>query len=133
MKRKEDDEEIADGDIHEVETEDELKKVLSSKEPTVVLFFLTWCGHCKETRPVFSDLSKDKKDVKFVKVDVDKVHAPSDLQFDGFPSYVVVKDGKVKKKGSGASADKTELKKKLFGGGRTRSRRMARRTRKSRK
>jgi len=67
-------------------------------------------------------------------------NAPESLGIDGYPTMVVVKDGKIANRVNGSVTDKAELKKKLLGdkaGGRrrrTRSRKTRRRTvRKSRK
>lgn len=43
------------------------------KEGIVVVdFFAEWCGPCKMLAPVLIEISKEMKDVRFYKVDIDK-------------------------------------------------------------
>lgn len=42
------------------------------KDKVVVDFFATWCGPCKMLGPVFEEVSNEVKDIKFIKVDIDK-------------------------------------------------------------
>ncbi|NLY87745.1 MAG: thioredoxin family protein, partial [Clostridiales bacterium] len=55
-----------------------------------------WCGPCKAQAPIMEDLSKEKANVKFFKVDVDKeVQVAVNLGISSIPTIMVVKDGKV--------------------------------------
>lgn len=61
----------------------------------VVDFFATWCGPCKMLSPIFEELEEELKEVKFVKVDIDK---NSDLvqkfKIVSVPTIKIFKDGK---------------------------------------
>ena len=48
------------------------KEVLKSKEKVLVDFNATWCGPCRMVGPIIEELSEEKKDVKFVSIDVDE-------------------------------------------------------------
>lgn len=74
----------ADGIVHEISAKDFLVKVadynrsvqnwkLKFAVPTVVDFYATWCGPCKQTAPVMEKIAKKYKGkVRFYKADVDK-------------------------------------------------------------
>jgi len=72
------------------------QEVLDYKGLVLVDFFAPWCGPCKLTSPILDELSEEKKEVKFIKIDVDQ---NGDLagQYNVFsiPTFVLVKDGKV--------------------------------------
>jgi thioredoxin-like negative regulator of GroEL len=120
-----------------IKTKKEVQERLKSKGPVAILFFMRSCGHCKDTKPVWDAVSKDGiMEMENVSSD----NTPDELGISGFPTMVVVKDGKIANRFDGSVTDKAELKKKLLGsksGGRhrrTRSRKTRRRTiRKSRK
>lgn len=70
------------------------KEVLDYKGTVMVDFYATWCGPCKMTGPIIEELATEKKDVKFVKVDVDQNQELSS-QYNVFsiPTFIVFKDG----------------------------------------
>ena len=45
--------------------------VLKSDKPVFVDFYATWCGPCKMMSPILEQLSEEKQDVVFAKIDVD--------------------------------------------------------------
>ena len=120
-----------------IKTKKEVEARLKSKGPVAILFFMRSCGHCKDTKPVWDSVAKDGiMEMENVSSD----NTPEELGISGYPTMVVVKDGKIANRINESVTDKAELKKKLLGsksGGRrrrTRSRKTRRRTvRKSRK
>ena len=42
-----------------------------AKGKVIVYFWAEWCGPCKFMGPIFKDVSAERKDIKFGKVDVD--------------------------------------------------------------
>lgn len=72
------------------------KEVIDAKGLVLVDFYAEWCGPCKMTGPIIDELADDMKNIKFVKVDVDK---NSDLaaQYSVFsiPTFLIFNDGKV--------------------------------------
>jgi len=124
-------------DVKTIKTKKEVEERLKSKGPVAILFFMRSCGHCIATKPVWDEVANDGiMEMENVSSD----NTPDSLGITGFPTMVVVKDGKIASRIDGAVTDKAELKKKLLGGKsggrrrRTRSRKTRRRTvRKSRK
>lgn len=47
-------------------------EVLKSKKKVLVDFNAKWCGPCKMMGPIIEELSEEKKDIKFVSIDVDE-------------------------------------------------------------
>lgn len=122
--------------MKEVTDKDEIKKLMKSKEPVAIFYYAAWCPHCKVMHEPWSELEKEEKGkTKFVKMESENV--PSDLsvpQMNGYPHFVLVKNGAVTKT-VGGEMPKEELKSKLFGGSRggrrrTRARRLRRTVRK---
>jgi thioredoxin 1 len=48
------------------------EEVLESDIPTEVDFWAPWCGPCRMVSPIYDELSKEYKDFKFCKIDVDQ-------------------------------------------------------------
>ena len=76
--------------------ENEFKgEVLDQNGVVVVDFWATWCGPCKMIAPVIDEIAGDLKNVKFVKVDVDKNPSVANkFQVASIPTLVMFKDGK---------------------------------------
>jgi thiol-disulfide isomerase/thioredoxin len=125
--------------MREVESEEELEKILKSPDRVVIFYFMDTCGFCQKMHEPYDELEKDHKDVKFVKVETK--HIPKKLGKDSFPDFELREGKEVKAKAKGAM-EKKELEKELFGGSgvglafanggrrrrRTRTRRLRRRT-----
>ena len=70
-------------------------EVLEQNGVVVVDFWATWCGPCKMIAPVIDEIAGDLKNVKFVKVDVDKNPSVANkFQVASIPTLVMFKDGK---------------------------------------
>lgn len=112
--------------MKELKSEGEVKKALESKTPVAIFFYMTTCPHCQVMHEPWENLAKETKDVEFAKAESSVV--PSALGINGFPHYVMVRDGKQEKSADGEMT-KDELKSKLLsrGGRRRRSVRTQRR------
>ena len=78
-------------------TNDEFQNVIMSKTHKLVVvdFFAEWCMPCLILAPIIEDLSKNMKDVKFVKIDVDdNAELASKHKIHSIPCLVIFKDGK---------------------------------------
>jgi thioredoxin 1 len=74
---------------------------------SVVYFTASWCGPCRQIKPIFEEMSNlDKyKHVKFVKADVDHVPDVANvMQIRSVPTFCFYKDGKLVQHFSGANA-----------------------------
>ena len=84
-----------------------------SKGKSLVDFWASWCGPCMMFAPTFEETSKETKDVKFYKLDVDKNgDIAQHYEIRGIPTLILFEDGKEIKRITGMRS-KEELKKEL--------------------
>ena len=68
--------------------------VLKSDKPVFVDFYATWCGPCKMMSPILEQLSEEKQDVKFAKIDVDDAERLAILYgISSIPCMILFKNG----------------------------------------
>jgi len=58
--------------IKTISQDDFKSEVLDYNGRVFVDFYADWCGPCKITGPIIEELSKEMKDIKFVKINVDE-------------------------------------------------------------
>ena len=72
------------------------KEVLNEKRTVFVDFYAYWCGPCRVTSPLIEELSGEIKDMKFVKVDVDKnPQLAQQYSIFSIPTFMIFKGGQV--------------------------------------
>lgn len=78
-----------------VTTRQELEEIVKANEKVVIDFFATWCGPCKMLGPVLEEVSKERQDVVFVKVDTDEAMELASLfNISSIPTVYYVKNQK---------------------------------------
>src|SRR3989338_7734002 len=84
--------------------------VLDHKGLVFVDFYADWCGPCKVTSPLIDEISEEKKEIKFVKVDVDQnSNLASQYSVFSIPTFIIFKDGKVANQFVGAMGKESFL------------------------
>lgn len=80
------------GSVVSVEHPDQYDQVvMQAKQPVLLMFAATWCGHCKAATPSFQAAAKEleAKNVLLVQVDGDKVPAVTQqLKIQGYPTFM---------------------------------------------
>lgn len=74
-----------------------------SKGNVVVDFYAPWCGPCKMMSPIIDELAKQRSDITFIKIDIDKFEDISNgfevggkrISVKSIPTFYLFKDGKV--------------------------------------
>lgn len=104
--------------VKELKSTEDVKKLMKSTKPVAIFFYMETCPHCQVMHKPWDDLEKEMKDVDFEKVESE--HVPDELGISGYPHFILIQDGKQKKK-VGGEMSKEDLKSRLFSGGRRRS------------
>lgn len=94
------DEEIQEkSEIIEIKNTEQFEQEVINENGVVFIdFYATWCIPCRTMKPIIEELSKEHKDVKFVKIDVDK-NEDLAIKYNvmSIPTMLVMKNGEVTK------------------------------------
>lgn len=78
------------GNVIAVESKEDFDTLLSTNDVVVVKFWATWCGPCKQLKPVFEAVA-ESSDALFVEVDVDNSPwAMVDYGIRGVPTVLLI-------------------------------------------
>lgn len=68
--------------------------IIKSPKPVLVDFYADWCGPCKEMPPVLKKVKQELKDVRIIKVNVDRnPFIANRYKVNRLPTLIVFKDG----------------------------------------
>lgn len=78
--------------------------IINSNQLTLVDFFATWCGPCKQMHPVLEQLKQELGDsIRIVKLDVDKNETLANAyRIQSVPTLMLFRSGQVVWRQSGA-------------------------------
>ncbi len=85
--------------IMEIQNAEQFEQEVIQEDGIVFVdFYATWCMPCKAMSPIIEEIAREHKEVKFVKVDVDKNERLA-IQYNvmSIPTMLIVKDGEVTK------------------------------------
>tara|TARA_Y100000310_G_scaffold334233_1_gene413560 strand:- start:92138 stop:92446 length:309 start_codon:yes stop_codon:yes gene_type:complete len=72
-------------------------EALDQKGVVIVDFYTDWCGPCKQLAPILEELSKEMKEVKFLKINAEEAaNLASHYGVRSVPTLVLLKEGEVK-------------------------------------
>lgn len=79
-------------------TEEFEKEVINSNQTVFIDFYATWCKPCKIMTPIIEEIAKEYKEIKFVKMDIDKNEELA-IKYNimSVPTMMIIKNGEVKK------------------------------------
>ena len=110
----------------------EVKSLLTSQEPIMVIVYAKWCGHCQQMFKPWNKLSKEVDGKSKIYVIESADYTGKDI--DGYPDVRIVKNGEAKQ--YNGDRDVHAMKRALLGslgGKRRRTGRLGRRIRKAAK
>lgn len=83
---------------------EQFSDVINSDRLTLVDFFATWCGPCKQMHPVLEQLKKDLGNgIRIIKLDVDKNENLSNVyRIQAVPTLMLFRKGEILWRQSGA-------------------------------
>ena len=101
-------------EIIEIESMEQFEQEVSNENGTIFIdFYATWCMPCKTMTPIIEELAKENKEVKFLKVDVDKNNElATKYNVMSIPTMLIIKNGKLTKTFVGVT-DKESIMKEL--------------------
>ena len=78
------------------------QEVMKAEGTVLVDFYADWCGPCRMQGPIVEQLSEERTDVKFCKLNVDEAVAIAmELGITSIPTIMVVKNGQITFKEAG--------------------------------
>lgn len=90
--------------------------IINGNQLTLVDFFATWCGPCKQMHPVLEQLkASEGENLRIIKLDVDKNEAlASAYRIQSIPTLMLFRNGELLWRQSGAMS-LADLKALLYG------------------
>lgn len=80
--------------ILNINTSQELNKIIQEKQYVILDFYANWCGPCKALSPVLQDISNELNDVTFIKIDVDKAEELREtFKISSIPTLIYFRNG----------------------------------------
>jgi thioredoxin 1 len=90
--------------------EDVLKQITESKVPVMIIYYASWCPHCKSMMSTWDDVASSVSG----KADVYKIESEHTKEANSFPTSKLYKKGKLVETIEGGGQTIDELKTKLF-------------------
>jgi len=96
--------------IVKITKENFVDEVLGAAKPVIIDFYADWCGPCKALAPTLEELSEERDDIKFCKVNVDdEPDIAVTFEITVIPTLAVMKDGALIAKNTGVIGKKSIL------------------------
>ena len=85
-------------------------EVMNSDKPVLLDFWAPWCAPCRMVVPVIEEIAGERPDIRVGKINVDEQpELASEFSIMSIPTLVVMKNGKIVTKVSGARPKKEIL------------------------
>ena len=82
---------------------DNFEQIKNGDKPVLIDFYADWCGPCRMVAPIVEEIAAENDDIVVAKVNVDdQPELASEFGVFSIPTLVVLKDGKVAARSTGA-------------------------------
>ena len=89
--------------VKKINSQEFQNEVLNSKGIALVVLFAVWCMPCQMIAPIIEEISNEKTDVNFFKVNVDETpEVAIKYGVSSIPTLLIFKDGELVNKAVGA-------------------------------
>lgn len=79
------------------------QEVLNSDKPVLLDFWAPWCGPCRMVVPMVEAIAEERPDIKVGKINIDEqFELANQFGIMSIPTLLVMKDGKIIRKATGA-------------------------------
>ena len=79
------------------------QEVMNSDKPVLLDFWAPWCGPCRMVVPMVEQIAEERPDIKVGKINIDEqFELANQFGIMSIPTLMVVKDGKIVNKATGA-------------------------------
>ena len=79
------------------------QEILNSDKPVLLDFWAPWCGPCRMVVPMVEQIAEERPDIKVGKINIDEqLELASQFGIMSIPTLLVMRDGQVVKRASGA-------------------------------
>ena len=96
--------------IVKITKENFVDEVLGAGAPVIIDFYADWCGPCKMLAPTLEELSEEREDIKFCKINVDdEPELAAAFEITVIPTLAAMKDGALLAKNTGVIGKKSIL------------------------